>query len=44
MNFLSKKNDCKKLEKSNITIALNVLDIKKENIYPVYVSKHKSYR
>ena len=29
-------------EKHNLTIALNVLHAKKENIYPVYFSKHNS--
>ena len=32
----------KKIEKNNLTIALNVLYAKKEKIYPAYVSKHKS--
>ena len=33
-------NDWKKFEKSNATIALNVMYTKKEKIYPAYVSKH----
>ena len=33
-----------KYEKNNVTIALNVLYAKKENIYPAYVSKHNSNR
>ena len=32
----------KKIEKNNVTIALNVLYAKKESIYPAYVSKHNS--
>ena len=36
----TKKSDWKKFEKNNLTTALNVLYAKKENIYPVYVSKH----
>ena len=32
----------KKIEKNNVTIALNVLYVKKEKIYPAYVSKHNS--
>ena len=42
LNFPSEKNDWKKIEKNNITIALNVLYVKK--IYPAYVSKHNSNR
>ena len=30
----------RKIEKNNVTIALNVLHAKKEIIYPAYVSKH----
>ena len=37
-----KKNDWKAVAKNNVTIALNVL--KKEKIYPAYVSKHNSNR
>ena len=37
--FPSKKDDWKKFEKSDVTIALNVLYAKKEKIYPAYVSK-----
>ena len=43
-NFLSEKDDWKKFEKNNVTIALNVLYAKKENIYPIYVSKYNSNR
>ena len=32
------KDDWKKFEKNNLTIALNVLYAKKEKIYPAYVS------
>ena len=39
INFPSEKDDWKKFEKNNATIALNVLHVKKEKIYPVYVSK-----
>ena len=42
--FPSKKDDWKKFEKNNVTIALNVLYAKKEKIYPTYVSKHNSNR
>ena len=42
VNFPSKKDDWKKLDKSNVTIALNVLHVNKEKIYPVYVSKYNS--
>ena len=42
LNFPSEKNDWKKIEKNNITTALNVLYVKK--IYPAYVSKHNSNR
>ena len=41
-NFLSEKEDWKKIEKNNVTIALNVLYAKKEKIYPAYVSKYNS--
>ena len=44
-NVSSENNDLKKNGKNNITIALNVLDAKKEkNIYPAYVSKPNSNR
>ena len=39
INFPSEKDDWKKFEKNNVTIALNVLYVKKEKIYLVYVSK-----
>ena len=34
----------KKFEKNNVTIGLNVLYVKKEKVYSVYVSKHNSNR
>ena len=43
-NFPSEKNDWKKIEKNNVTIALNVLYAKIAKIYPAYVSKHNSNR
>ena len=42
INFPSQKDDWKKNEKNNVTIALNVLYVKKEKIYPGYVLKHNS--
>ena len=44
INFPSVKDDWKKFEKSDVTIALNVLHAKKEKIYPAYVSKNNSNR
>ena len=44
INFPSEKDDWRKLEKNNVTIALNVLYTKKEKAYPSYVSKNKSNR
>ena len=35
----SEKDDWKKLEKNNTNIAIDVLCVKKEKIYPAYVSK-----
>ena len=40
INFLSEKDDWKKFEKNNVTIALNALYAKKEKIYLTYVSKY----
>ena len=37
INFPSEKDDRKKIEKNNLTIAFNVLYAKKEKIYPVYI-------
>ena len=43
INFPSKKDDWKKLEKNNnVTIGVNVSYAEKEKIYPTYVSKHNS--
>ena len=42
INFSSEKDERKKFEKNNVTITLNVLYVKKENIYPAYISKYKS--
>ena len=36
------KDDWKKFEKNNVTVALNVLYAKKEETYSAYVSKHNS--
>ena len=44
INFPSKKHGWKKIEKNNVTITLNVLYVKKEKIYPSYVSKNNSNR
>ena len=44
INFPSERNDWKKFEKNNVTIALNVLYAKKEKIYPGDISKHNSNR
>ena len=44
INYPSKQDDWKKLEKSNLMIALNVLHTRKEKIYPAYVPKHNSNR
>ena len=40
IRFPCEKDDWKKFEKNNRTIALNVLYPKKETIYPAYVLKH----
>ena len=42
VNFPSQKVGWKKVEKNNITIALNLLYAKTEKIYSAYVSKHNS--
>ena len=44
INFPSGKDGWKKFEKNNVTIALNVLYVKKEKIYPAYASKHNFNR
>ena len=41
-NFHSENDDWIKLEKNNVTIALNVLYAKKQKIYPAYVLKYNS--
>ena len=40
MNFPSEKDDWKKFEKNNVTIAVNALYAIKEKIYRAYLSKH----
>ena len=42
INFPSEKDDRKKIDKNNVTIALNVLYAKKGKTYPAYVSKRNS--
>ena len=42
INVPQEKEDWKKLEKNNVTIVLNALYVKKEKIYPAYVSKNNS--
>ena len=44
MNFPSGKDDWKKFEKNNPTIALNILYVKNENICPDFNSKHNLKR
>ena len=44
INYPSEKDEWKKIESNNLTIALNALYIKKMDICPVYVSKHNSKR
>ena len=44
IDFPPEKDNMKKFEKINVTIALNVLHTKKEKIYPAYVPKHNSNR
>ena len=43
-NFRSEKDDWKNFEENNVAIDLNVLNSKKEKIYPVYISKNISNR
>ena len=40
--FSIKKDDWRKLEKNNLIIALNVLYVKIEKVYPAYVSNDNS--
>ena len=42
INFPSQKDNWRKFEKNNVTIALNVLYAKKQKIYPAYVLKYNS--
>ena len=42
IHFQSEKDDWKKFEKNNVTIAFPVLYVKKEKIYSAYFSKHNS--
>ena len=44
INYQSEEDDWKKIEKNNLTIALNILYAKKEKICPGCVSKHNSVR
>ena len=44
INFRSEKDDWKNFEENNAAIDLNVLNSKKEKIYPAYISKHNSNR
>ena len=44
INYPSEKDDWKKIEKNNLTIALNVLYAKNDKIYPAYDSKYNSKR
>ena len=43
INVSPEKYDWKKFEKNKVTIALNILNVKKK-LYPAYVSKHNSNR
>ena len=42
-NYPSEKDDWKNFQKNNLTIALNVLFVKKMDICPTNLSKHSSY-
>ena len=44
MNFLSEKYDWKTFYKNYLTIGLNLLYVKTQKIYPIYVSKFNSNR
>ena len=44
MNFLSEKYDWKTSYKNYLTIGLNLLYVKTQKIYPIYVSKYNSNR
>ena len=43
-NYPSKIDDWKTFEKNNMTIALNILNVKEKEIHPAYISKHNSTR
>ena len=43
INLPSKKDDWEKFEKNNVTIALRVLYVKKEKIYPCCSKKNQHY-
>ena len=40
IDYPSEKDDSKNFDKNNLEIALNVLYVKSEKIYPAYVWKH----
>ena len=42
IKFPSEKDNQKKFERNNVTIALNISYVKKEKIYPAYASKNNS--
>ena len=42
IHFPAEKDDWKKFDKNNVTIALKVLYAKQRKIYPAYISKYKS--
>ena len=42
INYPSKIDDWKKIEKNNLTIALNISYTKKEKVYPAHISKYNS--
>ena len=44
INVPSEKDELKKFEKNNVTIAFNVVYLKKDKIYPTYASKRNSNR
>ena len=44
IKYLSKVYDWKTFEKNNTTAALNILNIKKKEVYPPYISRHNSTR
>ena len=44
MKYPLEKDDWKRIWENNLTIALNVLYVKNEKIYPAYISKYNSNR